>query len=99
MWWDVFKTSFKPNFNAIVAIAIIVALVSSALAVALSVQHWRDSFQELQKLKKEKQVLEVEWGQLLLEQNSWGSYARIEQMAQAQQMQATTVYSVVMVQP
>lgn len=99
MWWDVFKTSFKPNFNALVAIAVIMTLVSSGLAIALSVQHWRESFQQLQDLKEEKKALEIEWGQLLLEQNSWGSYARIEQMAQEQQMQPTTVNSVVMVQP
>lgn len=99
MWWDVLKTSFKPNFNALVAIAVIMTLVSSGLAIALSVQHWRESFQQLQDLKEEKKALEIEWGQLLLEQNSWGSYARIEQMAQQQQMQPTTVTSVVMVQP
>ncbi|HNH45303.1 MAG TPA: cell division protein FtsL [Agitococcus sp.] len=99
MWWDVFKTSFKPNFNVIVAMVVIASLVGSSVAIALSVQHWRESFQQLQDLKEEKKALEIEWGQLLLEQNSWGSYARIEQMAQEQQMQPTTVNSVVMVQP
>ena len=58
MWWDVFKTSFKPNFNVIVAMLVIASLVGSSVAIALSVQHWRESFQQLQDLKEERKRLE-----------------------------------------
>ncbi len=99
MWSEVFKKSFHPSFNALLTIAVVVALVGSALAVALSVHHWRTALQELNTLQQERKELEVEWGQLLLEQNSWGGYARIEQLAQQQQMQAAPLAQVVMVQP
>jgi cell division protein FtsL len=99
MWRKVLTTSLKPNFDALIVIGVIVALVGSGLAVALSVHHWRESLQELQVLKQESKALDVEWGQLLLEQNSWGGYARIEQLAQQQKMQAAPLQSVVMVQP
>lgn len=99
MWRKVLTTSLKPNFDALIAVGVIVALVGSGLAVALSVHHWRESLQELQVLKQESKALDVEWGQLLLEQNSWGGYARIEQLAQQQRMQAAPLQSVVMVQP
>ena len=99
MWRKVLTTSLKPNFDALIAAGVIVALVGSGLAVALSVHHWRESLQELQVLKQESKALDVEWGQLLLEQNSWGGYARIELLAQQQKMQAAPLQSVVMVQP
>ena len=72
MWRKVLTTSLKPNFDALIAAGVIVALVGSGLAVALSVHHWRESLQELQVLKQESKALDVEWGQLLLEQNSGG---------------------------
>ncbi|HQV21858.1 MAG: cell division protein FtsL [Moraxellaceae bacterium] len=99
MWRTVLLRSIKINLDVLVTIAVIVALVGSALAVALSVHHWRETLQELQVLKQEAKALDVEWGQLLLEQNSWGGYARIEQLAQQQKMQAAPLQDVVMVQP
>ena len=96
---QVLISSFKPSFDALIAAGVVVALVGSGLAVALSVHHWRESLQELQVLKQESNAVDVEWGQLLLEQNSWGGYARIEQLAQQQKMQAAPLQSVVMVQP
>lgn len=82
MWRTVLFRSIKINLDVLVTIAVIVALVGSGLAVALSVHHWRETLQQLQVLKQEAKALDVEWGQLLLEQNSWGGYARIEQLAQ-----------------
>ncbi|MFO1391290.1 MAG: cell division protein FtsL [Agitococcus sp.] len=99
MWRTVLFRSIKINLDVLVTIAVIVALVGSGLAVALSVHHWRETLQQLQVLKQEAKALDVEWGQLLLEQNSWGGYARIEQLAQQQKMQAAPLQDVVMVQP
>lgn len=89
----------KVNLDILMAIAVVVALVGSALAIALSVHHWRETLQELNSLKQESKALDVEWGQLLLEQNSWGGYARIEQLAQQQKIHTTPLTTVVMVQP
>jgi cell division protein FtsL len=61
-----FQKSFHPSFNALLTIAVVVALVGSALAVALSVHHWRTALQELNTLKQERKALDVEWGQLVV---------------------------------
>ena len=61
-----------------------------------SIPHFAKHYQ---KLKQDAKALDVEWGQLLLEQNSWGGYARVEQLAQQQKMQAAPLPDVVMVQP
>lgn len=99
MWRKVLINSIKPNFDALIAIGVVIVLVGSALSVALSVHHWRETLQELHMLKQDAKALDVEWGQLLLEQNSWGGYARVEQLAQQQKMQAAPLQDVVMVQP
>jgi hypothetical protein len=62
MWLKVFISSFKPNFDALIAVGVVVALVGSGLAVALSVHHWREALQELQVLKQEKQSLRCRVG-------------------------------------
>ena len=98
--WDILKKSFHPSFDALVAMALVVALVGSAVAVAFSVHHARLALQELQGLREQRKALDVEWGQLLLEQQSWGGYGRVGQIAAEQlQMQPANLQDVVMVQP
>ncbi len=94
------KKSFHPSFNAIVAMVIVTALVGSAISVAFSVHHFRLAMQDLQQLRDQRNALDVEWGQLLLEQHSWGAYGRVGFVAAEElQMQATPLQNVVMVQP
>lgn len=97
---DLLKKSFHPNFNAIIAIVIVVVLVGSAISVAFSVHHFRLAMQDLQQLRDQRNALDVEWGQLLLEQHSWGAYGRVGFVATEElQMQAAPLQNVVMVQP
>lgn len=42
----------------------------------------RELFIQLQHLNKEVENLQVEWGQLLLEQGTWASDARVDHLAQ-----------------
>lgn len=98
--WDILKKSFHPSFDALLAVAIVIALVGSAVSVAFSVHHARLALQELQELREQRKALDVEWGQLLLEQHSWGAYGRVGQIAVEQlQMQPANLQDIVMVQP
>jgi cell division protein FtsL len=49
----------------------------------------RKLFVELQQLEKQRDDMEVEWGQLQLEQNTWATHTRIERIAK-QKLQMIT---------
>lgn len=72
--------------GSLMAVAIIFILVSSAVAVAYSAHKSRLYLNDLQKLETQRDRLEIEWGQLLLEQHTWGAYGRVGTLA-AQQLQ------------
>lgn len=58
-----------------------VLLVISAVAVTFSVHEARRLTARQQQLQAERDRLQTEWGQLLLERSAWGSYARVERLA------------------
>lgn len=60
---------------------LIVAIMGSAIAVIYSKHQSRKLFVEIQKLHKEIDDLDIEWGQLQLEQSAWSSHGRIEKIA------------------
>ena len=63
------------------AIALAIALFVSALATVY-VQHYRRmQFVELRVLERERDAMQVEWGQLKLEQSTWATHERIERLA------------------
>lgn len=57
------------------------ATLLSAVGVVWSKQQSRNQFVELQRLEKERDQLDTEWGQLRLEQSTWVTYGRIEKIA------------------
>lgn len=57
------------------------AVLMSSLAVIYSSFETRRLVAKHQLLQKNKNAMQVEWGQLLLEQSTWGSYNRVEQLA------------------
>ena len=57
------------------------AVVASALAVVNARHQHRQIFVELESLKKQRDVLNVDWGKLQLEQSTWGAHGRIEKVA------------------
>ena len=60
----------------------------------------RERTSQLQALVREHDQLQVQWGQLLLEKSTWGSYARVEQTARTQlDMYLPAVQEIVVVQP
>ncbi len=63
------------------AVALAVALVVSAVALVYVKHHRRMHFVELRKLERERDAMQVEWGQLKLEQSTWATHERIERLA------------------
>jgi len=53
----------------------------SAIAIVLSQHNSRGLVTELQGLYQERDTLDTEWGQLLLEQSTWATPSRIESFA------------------
>ncbi len=58
-----------------------VLVLGSALGVVYAKQESRNRFNELQKLTKARDDLDIEWGQLQLEQSTWATHSRVEQVA------------------
>lgn len=56
-------------------------LVACALAVVASQHKARKLYVELQQEQATAKQLDVEWGQLQLEQGTWATHGRIERMA------------------
>lgn len=67
-----------------IAAGVVLTLVSSAVAVAYSSHKTRLYLNDLQKLEGQRDRLETEWGQLLLEQHAWGAYTRVGKLASEQ---------------
>jgi cell division protein FtsL len=61
-----------------------IMLFSSAMGVIWSKHQSRSLFVELQKLEKQRDRLDVEWGQLKLQQSKDAAHGRVEQFARAQ---------------
>ena len=55
--------------------------VASALSVVSSNHRARKLFTELEQEQNRMRDLEVEWGQLQLEQSTWAAHARVEKIA------------------
>ncbi len=58
-----------------------VVCVVRATAVVYTKHESRKLFVELEKLTDESDELNIEWGQLQIEQSTWATHARIEQVA------------------
>lgn len=60
---------------------LLAALTACALALVTSQHQARKLYVELQKEQELSRQLEVEWGQLQLEQSTWATHARVEKLA------------------
>ncbi len=60
-----------------------VLLFVSAVAVVWSRHETRSLFIQLQQLTKQRDALDIEWGQLKIEQSAWSTHGRVEQAARA----------------
>jgi cell division protein FtsL len=58
-----------------------VVCVISAIALVYTKHESRNLFVELEQLTTERDALNIEWGQLQIEQSTWATHARIERVA------------------
>ena len=66
-----------------------VVALASAIGCIYSKHQSRKLFTELQTLIQERDRLEVEWGQLQIEQSTWSTHARVEKLAREQMRMRT----------
>ncbi|MGQ0657039.1 MAG: cell division protein FtsL [Chromatiales bacterium] len=64
-------------------VTLAILAMTSALGVVVSRHQARKLFVELQQLERERDQMNEEWGQLQLEQATWGTHARVEEIAHA----------------
>ena len=69
----------RQPFALVFAFAVVCVL--SALALVYTKHESRKLFVELEALTNERDELNIEWGQLQIEQSTWSTHARIEQVA------------------
>ena len=64
-------------------LVVVFALVCTVSAIALvyTKHESRKLFIELETLARERDELNIEWGQLQIEQSTWATHARIEKVA------------------
>jgi len=67
--------------TARITFLLLAGLVVCAMAVVASQHKARKLYVELQKEQATAKQLEIEWGQLQLEQGTWSTHARIERIA------------------
>ncbi|WP_284155337.1 cell division protein FtsL [Sulfuricystis multivorans] len=60
---------------------LIIAVLVSALAVVSTNHRARKLVSEFEREQERMRALEVEWGQLQLEQSTWATHARVAQVA------------------
>jgi len=70
--------SASQRFSLVVLWAL---LLASALGVIWTRHQARNLFIQLQALTAERDALDIEWGQLKLEQSAWSTHGRVEQTA------------------
>lgn len=67
------------------AIALLgIAVIASAIEVVHARHQARRLFAEIQALERERDALNEEWGRLLLEQSTWTTASRIEDVARTE---------------
>lgn len=69
------------NSRGIILFALLGASLISGVAVVSQKHQSRMLFVQLQSAIAERDALDIEWGQLQLEQSTWATHARIEEVA------------------
>jgi cell division protein FtsL len=71
----------RPLVGMTLAVALMIAVCASSVAVVYSKHQSRKLFIELQRLSKERDELNFEWSRLQLEQSTYATHPRVEQVA------------------
>ena len=63
---------------------LVLAVMASAVGAVYAKHENRKLFMELQALTEERDQLEVDWSRLQIEQSTWSTHARVEQLARGE---------------
>ncbi len=63
--------------------ALIVAVLVTGIGCVYTKHNSRKLFVQLQDMERQRDNLEIEWGKLRIEQSTWASHGRVENMARA----------------
>ncbi len=69
------------RFNSLMIFILWLAIGLSAVIAVYARHESRLLFSELQKQESTRDLLNIDWGRLTLEQSTWATHARIERMA------------------
>ena len=69
------------NRQAVMVSILALFVVVSAVGVILAKHENRKRFAQLQELERTRDAMNVEWGQLQLEQGTWATQSRVERIA------------------
>ena len=72
------------RYAMLLGFLLLVLLVMSAQSVVFSTFQARGHINYLHQLEKERNAMQVEWVQLLLEQSAWASHSRVETLVTEQ---------------
>ncbi len=67
--------------SGVLLMALVLAVLASAIGVIYAKHEGRKQFVQLQALEKQRDRMNVEWGQLQLEQGTWATHSRVERVA------------------
>jgi cell division protein FtsL len=81
--------TISPKILAISLAALWVVALGSAAGAIYSKHRARELFVTLERLNNQRDTLEVEWGQLQLEQSAWSTHAFVERVASTKLRMAT----------
>lgn len=69
------------NRRVVWLVGLTLVVMMSAIAVIDAKHESRKRFSQLQVLERERDQMNVEWGQLQLEQGTWATHSRVERIA------------------
>lgn len=72
------------RYAMLLGFLLLLSLVISAQFVIYSSFEARGHINHLHQLERDRNAMQVEWGQLLLEQSAWASHSRVEAMVTEQ---------------
>lgn len=72
-----------PKLLTLTVAALWAAVLLSAAGAIYSKHRARELFVTLERMNRQRDTLEIEWGQLQLEQSAWSTHAFVERVASA----------------
>ncbi len=69
------------NWRLVLPMSLALLVLASAIGVVVTKHQSRKLFVELEALNQERDELNIDWGRLQLEQSTWSTHGRIEQVA------------------